>query len=82
MANKICQISFKILPNAKYTLKILPKTLNILPNFASSGHTGPKHTIFAFINLYLNCIIWKRRKYTLKEARICPLDAVCLQWRN
>ena len=33
MAYKIYQNSFKILPNTKYTLKILPKTLNILPKW-------------------------------------------------
>ena len=42
-ANKIYRIYFKILPNTKYTIKILPNTLNILSkwqNFAKSGHTA------------------------------------------
>ena len=42
MAYKSYQISFNILPDTKYTLKILAKTWNNLPqwrNFAKSGHT-------------------------------------------
>ena len=45
MAYKIYQICSIILPHTKYTLKILPKTLNILPkwrNLAKPGHTGPQ----------------------------------------
>ena len=40
---------------------------SILPPQVSS----PKHTIFAFINLYLNCVIWRRLKYT-KRGRDYP----------
>ena len=42
MTNKVYQSSFKIQPNTKFTLKILPKTSKSLPkwrNFAKSGHT-------------------------------------------
>ena len=43
MAYKICQSSFIILHNTKYTLKKFPKNEKILPkgwNFAQSGHTA------------------------------------------
>ena len=43
MAFKNYQSSFKILPNIKFTLKILPTTSNVLPKwqkFVKSGHTA------------------------------------------
>ena len=42
--------------------------LSILPPLDLS----PKQTIYAFINLYLNYVMWKRRKYT-KSGRDWPI---------
>ena len=42
IVSKFCQSRFKILPNTKQTIKILPKSCYVLPkwqNFAKSGHT-------------------------------------------
>ena len=29
--------------------------------------SSPKHTVYAFFNLHLNCITWKRRKVTKRD---------------
>ena len=48
---------FKSLPNIKYTFKILPKNLKMLPkwqNFAKSDNTGLKFHIITMINSLLS----------------------------
>ena len=46
-----------------------------------SCHPGssPKHTIYIFLNLYLNCVTWKRRKWT-QRSRDWPIKKVFLNF--
>ena len=50
--SQICQSQLSILPNMKWTVKILPKTGKIFPkwrNNAKSGHTAHKlFSLFSF----------------------------------
>ena len=44
----------------------------LLSGFVCVFHSGssPKHTFNAYMNLYLNCVMWKRRKETKRGREV------------
>ena len=50
----------------------------VCPFHLAAPGSSPKHTIYAFINLYLNCSLWNRRKRTEKRPTLAHFKNIIL----